>query len=76
MIILTGSKGFIGQNFISHLQEPVIEVEKDDCYKFLSSFDRWNEVSLILHQGAISATTERNIRTLHHHNVEFTLQLF
>jgi len=76
MIILTGSKGFIGQNFLSCLQEPVIEVEKDDCFRFLSSFDRWNEVSLILHQGAISSTTERNIRTLHHHNVEFTLQLF
>ena len=76
MIILTGSKGFIGQNFLSQIQEPVIEVEKDDCYKFLSSFDRWNDVSLILHQGAISATTERNIRTLQHHNVEFTLQLF
>ena len=76
MIILTGSKGFIGQHFLQQLQEPVIEVEKDDAFKFLSSFDRWNEVSLILHQGAISSTTERNINTLHHHNVAFTLQLF
>ncbi len=76
MIILTGSSGFIGQNFIKNLQEQVIPIEKDGCYKFLSSFDRWNEVSLILHQGAISSTTERNIPTLHHHNVAFTLMLF
>ena len=76
MIILTGSSGFIGQNFLKHLQEPAICVEKDDCFKFLSSFQDWNKVSLILHQGAISSTTERNIATLHHHNVAFTLQLF
>ena len=76
MIILTGSSGFIGQNFLKHLQEPVIGVEKDDAFKFLSSFDQWDKVSLIIHQGAISSTTERNISTLHHHNVAFTLQLF
>ena len=76
MIILTGSSGFIGQNFLKHLQEPVICVEKDDCFKFLSSFQDWDKVSLILHQGAISSTTERNIATLHHHNVAFTLMLF
>lgn len=76
MIILTGSSGFIGQNFLKQLSEPVIQVEKEDAFRFLSGFDRWNEVSLILHQGAISSTTERNIATLHHHNVAFTLQLF
>jgi ADP-L-glycero-D-manno-heptose 6-epimerase len=76
MIILTGSQGFIGKNFLKHLQEPIVEVEKEDAFKFLSKFDRWNEVSLILHQGAISSTTERNINTLHHNNVAFTLMLF
>lgn len=76
MIILTGSSGFIGQNFLSYLKEPIIKVEKDDCFKFLSSFNQWDKVSLILHQGAISSTTERNISTLHHHNVAFTLMLF
>jgi ADP-L-glycero-D-manno-heptose 6-epimerase len=76
MIILTGSSGFIGQNFLNNLEESVIQVEKDNCFRFLSSFDQWDKVSLILHQGAISSTTERNISTLHHHNVAFTLQLF
>jgi ADP-L-glycero-D-manno-heptose 6-epimerase len=76
MIILTGSSGFIGQNFLKHLSGNVIPVEKDDCFKFLRTFDKWNKVDLIIHQGAISSTTEKNISTLHHHNVAFTLQLF
>lgn len=76
MIILTGSQGFIGQNFLKQLSQPVIEVEQENAFKFLSSFDQWDKVSLILHQGAISSTTERNISTLHHYNVEFTLMLF
>jgi ADP-L-glycero-D-manno-heptose 6-epimerase len=76
MIILTGSQGFIGKNFLKKINDPIIEVEKDDAYSFISNFDRWNEVSLILHQGAISSTTEKNITTLHHSNVAFTLFLF
>ncbi len=76
MIILTGSKGFIGKNFISCLQEPVIEVEKDDAFEFLSTFTEWDQVSLILHQGAISSTVETNIREIYNSNIEFTLQLF
>jgi ADP-L-glycero-D-manno-heptose 6-epimerase len=76
MIILTGSKGFIGKNFISSLQEPVIEVEKDDAFGFLSTFTEWDQVSLILHQGAISSTVETNIREIYNSNIEFTLQLF
>jgi ADP-L-glycero-D-manno-heptose 6-epimerase len=76
MIILTGSRGFIGKNFLKKINDSVIEVEKDDAYSFISNFDKWNEVSLILHQGAISSTTEKNIQTLHHNNVAFTLFLF
>ena len=76
MIILTGSQGFIGKNFLSKINEPIVEVEKDDAYKFISEFNNWDQVSLILHQGAISSTTEKNIQTLHHHNVAFSLFLF
>lgn len=76
MIILTGSQGFIGKNFLSTIKEPIIEVEKDNAFRFISGFNQWDQVSLILHQGAISSTTERNIQTLHHNNVVFSLFLF
>ena len=76
MIILTGSSGFIGQNFTKALNDTVVSVEKEDCYKFLSDFDQWDKVKLILHQGAISSTTERDIFTLNHYNVFFTIKLF
>lgn len=76
MIILTGSHGFIGKNFLSKLNEPIVEVEKEDAFRFISGFDKWDQVSLIVHQGAISSTTEKNIATLHHHNVVFSLFLF
>jgi ADP-L-glycero-D-manno-heptose 6-epimerase len=75
MIILTGSDGFIGKNFLKKIDEPVVKIDKDNAYKFISGFDKWEEVSLILHQGAISSTTEKNIRTLHHYNVVFSLFL-
>ena len=76
MIILTGSQGFIGKNFLKKLNTEVIEVEKENAYEFIRKFDKWDQVSLILHQGAISHTTEKNIQTLHHHNVVFSLYLF
>lgn len=76
MIIITGSQGFVGKNFVKKINDPIIEVEKHDAYKFISTFDKWNEVSLIIHQGAISSTTEKDIQKLHHNNVAFTLFLF
>jgi ADP-L-glycero-D-manno-heptose 6-epimerase len=76
MIVLTGHAGFIGQNFLKKLEDKdVILIEKDDAYRFLRDFDEWDKVELILHQGAISSTTEKNIRTIYHNNVAFTLFL-
>jgi ADP-L-glycero-D-manno-heptose 6-epimerase len=76
MIILTGSNGFIGKNFLKYIKDTVIEVEKENCFDFLENFNEWDKVSLILHQGALSFTTEKDINKLHKYNVEFTLNLF
>ena len=76
MILLTGSAGFIGKKFLENITDPVMELGKDNAYKFISGFDKWDQVSLIIHQGAISSTTEKNISTLHHYNVVFSLFLF
>lgn len=75
MIILTGSEGFIGKNFKSKLGD-IVEVDKHNCWEFLDTFDEWNKVTLILHQGAISSTIERDICKIHSMNVQYTLELF
>ena len=80
MIVITGSKGFIGQNFlkylIEHSDEKIITVDEKDCWDWITFFEEWDEVSLILHQGAISDTTETDIDKLHGTNVWFTIELF
>lgn len=77
MIILTGSSGFIGKKFLEKLKDNnIIYLEKNDCFNFLQTFSDWDQISLILHQGAISSTTEKDINLLHQYNVSYTLQLF
>ncbi len=75
MIILTGHEGFIGKNFLRALKilgKEVITVEKNNSWHFRQTFNEWNKVELILHQGAISHTTCTNTKALNHFNVEFS----
>ena len=69
MIVITGSKGFIGQNFLKYLleysNEEIVTVGEKDAWDWIGLFNDWDRVSLILHQGAISNTTETNIDKLH-----------
>ena len=76
MIILTGDEGFIGKKFLEKLSgKNVIKVEKRNSWHF-RSFNEWDKVELILHQGAISDTTCTNVKAINHFNVEFTEWLF
>lgn len=75
MIILTGSDGFIGKNFKKRL-ENVIGLDQHNCWEFFDTFTNWKNVSLILHQGAISSTVETDINKIHKWNVEYTIRLF
>lgn len=80
MILLTGHKGFIGSHFLrvieEEMREPVICIDKEESWKFLWKFDKWNSVTQIIHQGAMSSTTEKNLLSIHHNNVAFTIHLF
>ena len=80
MIVITGSKGFIGQNFLKYLleysNEEIVTVGEKDAWDWIGLFKEWDKVSLILHQGAISDTTETNIDKLHAMNVWFSIELF
>ena len=77
MIILTGSEGFIGKNFLKLLKdEEIVEVEKNNAQDFCKNFTEWSKVKLIIHQGAISSTTCTDIELLINTNVAFTEWLF
>ena len=80
MIVITGSKGFIGQNFLKYLleysNEEIVTVGEKDAWDWIGLFKEWDKVSLILHQGAISDTTETDIDKLHRMNVWFSIELF
>ena len=80
MIIITGSKGFIGQNFlkylIEHSKEEIITVHEEHAWDWIAFFNDWEKVSLIIHQGAISDTTETDLDKLHRMNVWYSIELF
>jgi ADP-L-glycero-D-manno-heptose 6-epimerase len=80
MIVITGSKGFIGQNFLKYLlehsKEEIITVNEKDAWDWIAFFNDWDKVSLILHQGAISDTTETDLDKLHRMNVWYSIELF
>ena len=67
MIILTGSQGFIGKKFVKALQDTgkeVIEVEKNDSWHWRKNFYNWKDVECIIHQGAMSSTTNTNLKQI------------
>ena len=77
MIILTGYQGFIGQAFKRRLDpENLYRIEQSGAFDFLNQYDKWDEVEMILHQGAISSTTETDVNKIHKYNVEFSIALF
>ena len=78
MIIVTGSEGFIGRHFISELEsEEILAVDAENREViFQRSFDRWREVKLVLHQGAISSTTTSDLNALIEQNINYSLRLF
>ena len=48
MIIITGSKGFIGQNFLKYLlehsKEEIITVNENDAWDWIALFNDWDKV--------------------------------
>ena len=79
MIILTGYDGFIGKKFLEKLEsqgKEVVKIEKNNSWHWRNYFTDWDKVELIIHQGAISSTTETNLKLIFTYNVEFTEWLF
>ena len=79
MIIVTGSRGFIGRNFLKAFEDSddvIIPVDSDIIEWIVNDFKDWHKVDLVIHQGAISSTIEKDIDKIHYYNVHLTLKLF
>jgi ADP-L-glycero-D-manno-heptose 6-epimerase len=55
--------------------DDLILVDKEQCQQFLEEFTEWNTLDLIIHQGAISSTTEKDIVKLYNFNVFYSIKL-
>ena len=75
MNIVTGAGGFIGKHFVRSL-ENVLEIDLDNCEEFIEKFNRWDDVDMIIHQGALSSTTNKNLAMIHKYNIDFSIKLF
>ena len=83
MILITGHKGFIGQNLVERLLRVnyrikdlvLIDLKESDVFKSLEAVN-FQEIQKIIHLGAISDTTETDIKKMMNYNIVFTLELF
>jgi ADP-L-glycero-D-manno-heptose 6-epimerase len=72
-ILLTGYKGFIGSHILRALETQGHDVAVYDWGESLPSV---MEQDWVIHTGAISSTTERDLDKIMRQNVDFTRQLF
>ena len=72
-ILLTGHKGFIGGHMLRALEEHGHYVSVYEWGEILPSI---MEQDWVIHMGAISSTTERDLDKIMQQNVDFTKQIF
>mgnify|MGYP003325946795 CR=1 FL=1 len=75
MNIVTGANGFIGKHFVKSMDN-VLEIDLDNCEEFLERFTRWEDVDMIIHMGALSYTTEKNVGMIYKYNIDYSIRLF
>ena len=69
-ILVTGHRGFIGQNMVTALKDHVVTThEWGDPWPRLAGLD-W-----VIHLGAISSTTERDVERIMRQNFDFSCDL-
>jgi ADP-L-glycero-D-manno-heptose 6-epimerase len=74
-VLVTGYKGFIGQNLVQYIYDNTDW--SVDLYEWgESNMPSVMEQDWVIHIGAISSTTERDLDKVMRQNVDFTRQLF
>lgn len=69
-ILLTGHKGFIGSNMLKALSEHEVTT-----FEWGEPLPKVEGHQWVIHMGANSSTTERNIEKIMHQNVDFSIWL-
>jgi ADP-L-glycero-D-manno-heptose 6-epimerase len=72
-ILLTGHKGFIGSHLLKALEK---EGHFVDVYEWGQILPSIMEQDWVIHVGAISATTEKDIEKVLSQNLDFSIQLY
>jgi ADP-L-glycero-D-manno-heptose 6-epimerase len=74
-ILVTGSEGFIGQNMCQYLKKQGLEVEGYDI-KHGQRLPVLNGFSAVIHLGANSSTTEKDLKKVLKENFEISRSLY
>jgi ADP-L-glycero-D-manno-heptose 6-epimerase len=72
-IILTGHRGFVGSHLLQALQKQNYEVE---AYDWENNQFSIMDADWVIHIGAISSTTEKDIEKILKQNYDFTIDLY
>lgn len=77
-ILLTGYRGFIGKNFVNYFKNNLISYNTYDIkdgYMLPNELD-YTDITNVIHLGAISSTTESDIKKLMDLNLTWSILLF
>jgi ADP-L-glycero-D-manno-heptose 6-epimerase len=77
-LLITGSRGFIGKNFVDRLvleNIPFVEYDHTMGYKSPYQLD-FSDITHCVHLGAISSTTETNVQKVLDSNLTWAICLF
>ena len=73
-VLVTGHTGFVGKNLIKYLQDNTDWII--GTYVYGDVFPLVSEHDWVIHLGAISSTTEKDIDKLLTQNTEFSIKLY
>ncbi len=73
-VLITGHAGFIGQNLVKYIEDNTDWVI--GTYNYGDIFPLVSEHDWVIHLGAISSTTEKDIDKLLTQNTEFSIKLY
>ena len=74
-VLVTGSEGFIGKNLCAHLSKRGIQVDTYDI-KHGGNLPVLNGIDAVIHLGAISSTTETDLKKILKENFIFSKTLY